>query len=113
MAGKSQDRDRTSNWERVAQSGSKISIRGGRCRLGRLEWKGSVLWVSACCQLPDQLSFFHLLLSLASLLPSSIPSPPATKRTAGARPTWTPWTSPKLLGAGSGGRNPVLKSRVD
>lgn len=84
MAGKSWDRDLTSNQGRVAQSGSKVSTRGGRCRLGRLEWKGSVLWV--CLNLPpavnapDSLSFFDPLLSLASLLPSPTLSPPGKVR---------------------------------
>lgn len=80
MASKSQNRDLTSNWGRVAQSGSKVSVCRPKCRLGRLEWKGSLLRASTCCQLPDQLSFFHLILPPASLLPPPTPSPPAKVR---------------------------------
>lgn len=48
----------------MSQSESKLSLRGGGSRLGRLEWKGRLLWVSTSCQLPNQLSYFHLPLCL-------------------------------------------------
>ena len=81
----------------MAQSGSKLSLRGGGSRLGRLEWKGRL--PSACISSTAYSS--ELLSSLPLPLPPSPPSPAKfRKSTGGARSPTIPCTNPKSLGDG-------------